>query len=876
MRFLSSFFGSRSAGKASSQKAKSKRGKQLRKRSLFLESLEGRQMMAVDIVFNYDLDSPTGMFSSTTASGLQARQILEIAANTIEARLNEQLAAIEPSGANSWIASFQNPLSSQVQQVNNLSIGQNQIMIVVLSGAEVANQDVVNGSTGTALAQPGSSQAFANLVETRGKTDGSIGIWGGGLAFDSDANWNMSLDLSQLDGDEYDLLTNAFRGIFQTLGFNAQNDNFTRWVDPSTFNFYGALTMQALGNTIPTVAPSINNPFGATAPTEFDGFWSSSVRYKFSSAFNNDLTLMSAPFTLAQDPNNPGQYLIDPNTGDFVYEVDANGDPVNAFLGNRVLPTSIDYAGLGDIGWNLSIWPSGVGDTTTTAYQLNVPGTLQASKTNGINGSGDLFGFNFSTGLFKFERPIDVEFFRVNVDLASSGGQPQLLSMQLKPSLQYPGLTASFRLFKYDTATNTVEPVVGLNGEQVQVGTSFSFQFTESGIYFVGISRAQNIYYDASDFDAVDPTNPAPFSRALAVPPATGLYSLTGFFGAAHNYVPLAENIIGNVVATTPPGGRILTFGLTGAGQVLATRQPAANDTGFFWTNLTIPGLVAKSFDAEVSNTSRLAIASISTQNKLEIRVWANSGSLTFRLPVTLNVSPSILVGARNVNVTTLADGRFQVYFVGPNNTLYTVTELGINGAWGAAVAVAQGVRTYDVFRNTNGIIDVFYLNTSTGALFTRRSTNTNGNVFGANVALGGAGSQVLATMGKNGQMNLALLDAAGNLTVRTRPSFGASYTGAVRMNVVPIAQISAGMNANGFVTIFATGKDGNVYAIRQQTATWSSVTVDNLQGASQTGGIKSTAVTRNLDGRLQFFAVDAGKSLTSRFQGTPNSRFYS
>jgi hypothetical protein len=883
MRFLSSFFGSRSAGKASSQKAKSKRGKQLRKRSLFLESLEGRQMMAVDIVFNYDLDSPTGMFSASTASGQQARQILEIAANTIEARLNEQLAAIEPSGANSWIASFQNPLSSQVQSVNNLSIGQNQIMIIVLSGTDVANQDVVNGSTGTALAQPGSSTSFANLVATRGKTDGSIGIWGGGLAFDSDANWNFSLDTAAIDGNEYDLLTNAFRGIFQTLGFNAQNDNFNRWVDPSTFAFYGALTLQALnamsGINPPTVAPSINNPFGSTTPTEWDGFWSSDVRFKFSSALGNDLTLMSAPFTLARDPNNPSQFAIDPVTGDFVYETDANGDPLNAFLGIRVLPTSIDYAGLGDLGWNLATWPNGVGDTVDTAFQLNAPNTLRPSRLNGINGAGDLYGFNFSTGLFKFERAIDVEFFRVDVDLSKSGGQPQILTMSLKSSLATPGLTASFRVFKLiDPLTGEVEPIVGLNGEETVVGTSFSFQFNDnlgSGTYFIGISRPQNIYYDATDFDAVDNANPAPFSRALAVGPATGLYSLTGFFGAAHNYVPLAENIIGNVVATTPPNNRILTFGLTAAGQVLATRQPSVNDTGFFWTNLTIPGLVAKSFDAEVSTTNRLAIGSINTQNKLEIRVWANSSSLTFRQAVALPAS-NVTTGVRNINVTTLADGRFQVYFVGPNNTLYTVTETAINGSWGNITAVAQSVRTYDVFRNTNGIVDVFYLNTTNGSLFTRRSSNTSASAWGVNVALGGTGSQVLAVGSGSGQMNLMLLDAAGNLTVRTRPSYGASYTGAVQINITPIAQISAGMNANGFLTIFATGKDGNVYAVRQQSANWSSVTIDNLQGASQTGGIKSTAVTRNEDGRLQFFAVTATRSLTTRFQGLPNSRFYS
>ena len=73
-----------------------------RRPALRLETLEVREVPAVLIQLDYSYD--TGFFSNP-----EARAVMERVASELGNSLNANLAAIAPSGGNTWTASFYNP-----------------------------------------------------------------------------------------------------------------------------------------------------------------------------------------------------------------------------------------------------------------------------------------------------------------------------------------------------------------------------------------------------------------------------------------------------------------------------------------------------------------------------------------------------------------------------------------------------------------------------------------------------------------------------------------------------------------------------------------------------------------------------------------------
>ena len=158
-----------------------KRFREMLRRPL-VEFLEQRMAPAVNILFNFSLDS-SGFFTQNPA----AKTVLQEAANALGSQLQNSLAAINPSGGNSWVASFNNPSDpSMISIANNLTIPANTIEVFVGAAAIGNAQD---GLASAAAPSPTGTADWQSLVKLRGQPSTGYGPWGGSISFDSGTNW---------------------------------------------------------------------------------------------------------------------------------------------------------------------------------------------------------------------------------------------------------------------------------------------------------------------------------------------------------------------------------------------------------------------------------------------------------------------------------------------------------------------------------------------------------------------------------------------------------------------------------------------------------------------------------------------------------------
>ena len=163
-----------------------------------LEVLEDRTVPAVQVVFNFDYDT-SGFFADAGR-----RAVLQQAADAITLQFNDQLSAIAPGGGNSWTAQFDNPSTGNSTTVNNLPVGQNQV--VIFAGARNLGGPLgIGGYSAGAVAVTGTS-AFRNAIQSRGQgnifsqnaTD--FATWGGSIVFDTATNWSFATSAAGVGG----------------------------------------------------------------------------------------------------------------------------------------------------------------------------------------------------------------------------------------------------------------------------------------------------------------------------------------------------------------------------------------------------------------------------------------------------------------------------------------------------------------------------------------------------------------------------------------------------------------------------------------------------------------------------------------------------
>ena len=197
---------------------------------LGVEALEARDVPSVSVRFDYSFDT-TGYFNDPAR-----RAAVDQAAAQITSRLQDSLAAIVPSGGNSWQAQFFNPATRSTVTLNNPTVNQDELVVYIgaapLGGSELglttSGGYTATGSRGWLDAVKGRGQAGAL---TNPKTD--FATWGGMITFDSSANWNFS-NASPAAG-QYDFGSVALHEMMHVFGFGLGEPAFTRHVVNNVF-----------------------------------------------------------------------------------------------------------------------------------------------------------------------------------------------------------------------------------------------------------------------------------------------------------------------------------------------------------------------------------------------------------------------------------------------------------------------------------------------------------------------------------------------------------------------------------------------------------------------------------------------------------------
>lgn len=267
-----------------------------------IESLQVRILPAITFQFDYSLDA-TNFFDPINNS--ERRQILEQAGNELGSRLQDTLLEIIPHKfdvSDTWTATFEDPSTGGMFNVNDLIVGENIIRVYV--GARNLGGSLGSGGPGFASSVTG-VQPWVDTVLGRGQggalgpdnTQTDFAPFGGSISFDETANWHFGTTTADLDAGEFDFYSTAIHELAHVIGFGTA-PSFANLVSGGLF-------------------------VGAASMLEYDG---------------------AGPVPL----ENPGHWRKD--LDDDGAEVALDPDLAAGF---RKDLTALDYAGLNDLGWQV-------------------------------------------------------------------------------------------------------------------------------------------------------------------------------------------------------------------------------------------------------------------------------------------------------------------------------------------------------------------------------------------------------------------------------------------------------------------------------------------------------------------------------------------
>ena len=212
----------------------------------YVQCLEPRALLAVNIVFDYRFDT-TRFFNESGR-----KSILNLAAQSYERRINDRLDAITPGGTNTWAARITHPATGNRVEVDNLRVPQDQI-IVFAGSRRLPGETLAFGSTGgRSLPGTATDPNFRNAVLNRGQPGVENGTdfasWGGAITFDPSRNWHFGTTESGLESTEFDFYSTAVHELGHVLGFGLV-DSWDRYVSGNTFR--GPASRAANGGNVP-------------------------------------------------------------------------------------------------------------------------------------------------------------------------------------------------------------------------------------------------------------------------------------------------------------------------------------------------------------------------------------------------------------------------------------------------------------------------------------------------------------------------------------------------------------------------------------------------------------------------------------------------
>jgi hypothetical protein len=218
----------------------------------------------------------------------------------------DTLSPIAQSGSNTWSALISNPASGANEFIPGLVVPSN-TLIIYAGGRDLPAG--VAGAGGPGGLSASGNQAWFDTILARGQsgalapTPTDYGPWGGQISFDTvGTNWFFGSTTAGLTSPQTDFLSVAMHELGHLLGFGTA-DSFNTYISGS--NFTGPASMAAHGGT---AVPLYTLDFA---------HW--------------------AEGTLS-------------NVGPVTQEADMDPSILN---GTRKVFTSLDYAGMADIGWQI-------------------------------------------------------------------------------------------------------------------------------------------------------------------------------------------------------------------------------------------------------------------------------------------------------------------------------------------------------------------------------------------------------------------------------------------------------------------------------------------------------------------------------------------
>lgn len=277
---------------------------------------------AVTVQFDYRYDS--GFFADE-----HRRDMLDLAASYYSGFIDE-LAAINPGQENNWSVWFSNPGNLSAGRVQSMDLHVSADTLLVYAGGTAMGSGVLGYADTGIIDQVSGSDDFVDAVNTRGQQNTSgpaasdYGIWGGSIAFNSDVNWHWGQTTDGLTAGNNDFLTTAIHELAHIFGFGTADSWIAQLQDGY---FIGEQSIAAYGGPVPADL----------------AHWEEGVYSDVNGVLQEAL----------MDPSTPG--------------------------GTRQLLTTLDYAGLEDIGWQVTPvpLPASVWLFSAALIGLLVPARLQ-------------------------------------------------------------------------------------------------------------------------------------------------------------------------------------------------------------------------------------------------------------------------------------------------------------------------------------------------------------------------------------------------------------------------------------------------------------------------------------------------------------------
>ena len=202
--------------------------------------------ITLDLDYTYDVG---GFFTAGR------RTLMTQVAGLFEARIQDTLSAIAPSGGNHWTIEFYNPNTGLTSQVVDPTITANSIKVYL--GARNLGSGVLGVGGFGGVASGSGSGAFVTAVSTRGQsgvaTSTDFGPWGGSIAFSDTASWYFDSDPTSVESfaGQNDFYSVAAHELGHLLGIGTA-DSWLHYVNGS-HQFTGAAAVSSYGGNVPLV-----------------------------------------------------------------------------------------------------------------------------------------------------------------------------------------------------------------------------------------------------------------------------------------------------------------------------------------------------------------------------------------------------------------------------------------------------------------------------------------------------------------------------------------------------------------------------------------------------------------------------------------------